>query len=144
MKGAEARGIALERTESFESVTGKGVQGSVAGRRVALGNLRLMHDLGVEVDDLVQRAEDLRAEGETVMFVAVDGQAAGLVGVADPIKETTPQAIKLLHEEGVRITMLTGDSRTTAAAVARRLGIDDVVAEVLPDQKVDGGEAAPG
>ena len=137
VKGAEARGIALERTESFESVTGKGVQGSVAGRRVALGNLRLMHDLGVEVDDLVQRAEDLRAEGETVMFVAVDGQAAGLVGVADPIKETTPQAIKLLHEEGVRITMLTGDSRTTAAAVARRLGIDDVVAEVLPDQKVD-------
>ena len=137
VKGAEARGIALERTESFESVTGKGVQGSVAGRRVALGNLRLMHDLGVEVDDLVQRAEDLRTEGETVMFVAVDGQAAGLVGVADPIKETTPQAIKLLHEEGVRITMLTGDSRTTAAAVARRLGIDDVVAEVLPDQKVD-------
>src|SRR5207245_433445 len=94
-----------------------------------------MQDLGVAIGDLAERADTLRREGQTVMFVAVDGRVAGLVGVADPIKSTTPEAIRQLHEEGIRIVMLTGDSRTTAEAVAKKLNIDEVVAEVLPDQK---------
>jgi Cu+-exporting ATPase len=96
-----------------------------------------MEDLGVNLGDFFQRAETMRAEGQTVMFVAVEGELAGLVGVADPIKETTAQAIEELHREGIRITMLTGDSRTTAEAVAKELGIDEVVAGVLPDQKAE-------
>ena len=123
--------------ESFESVTGKGVKGRVDGRAVALGNRRLLESLGIDPGDLAGKAEALRKEGQTVMFVAVDGKAAGLLGVADPIKETTPEAIRQLHEEGIRIVMLTGDSRTTAEAVAGKLGIDEVMAEVLPDQKAD-------
>ena len=121
--------------DSFESITGKGVKGVVGGRAVALGNASLMQQLELPIDLAEQRAESLRAEGQTAMFVAIDNQVAGIVVVADPIKETTPQAIEQLHSEGVKVTMLTGDSRTTAEAVGRKLGIDDVVAEVLPDQK---------
>jgi Cu+-exporting ATPase len=135
VKGAEARGVTPVEARDFASVTGKGVQGRVDGRLVALGNRALLDELGIDPGALAERAEALRGEGQTVMFVTVDGRPAGLLGVADPIKETTAQAIRALHDEGVRIVMLTGDSRTTAQAVARALGIDDVVAEVLPDQK---------
>jgi Cu+-exporting ATPase len=135
--GAQERGVALGETASFASVTGKGVTGEVDGRRVALGNVQLLETLGVDPGPLAERAEVLRREGQTVMFVAVDGEAAGIVSVADPIKETTPAAIEALHKEGVRIVMLTGDSETTARAVAARLGLDEVVAGVLPDQKAD-------
>jgi Cu+-exporting ATPase len=137
VEGARDRGISSGRSESFESVTGKGVRGRVEDRVVALGNARMMEDLGVSLEGVAARAEALRGEGQTVMFVAVDGVLGGLVGVADPIKDTTLEAIRELHEEGLRITMLTGDSRTTAQAVSRKLGIDDVVAEVLPDQKAE-------
>jgi len=137
VQGAQAREVALAGVSGFESKTGKGVSGRVDGRQVALGNRALADDLGAEPGALSERAEALRAEGQTVMFVVVDGQAAGLIGVADPIKESTPRAIEALHEEGIRIVMLTGDSRTTAQAVARTLGIDEVTAEVLPDQKVE-------
>lgn len=133
--GAETRGIKLSATEAFESVTGKGVNASVDGAQVALGNRKLMDDVQVNVEALVDSAESMRADGQTVMFVAVDGKAAGLIGVADPIKQTTPEAIRQLHAEGIRVVMLTGDSRTTAEAVARKLGIDDVIAEVLPEDK---------
>ena len=137
VRGAEERELALSAAQDFASVTGKGVTGTVNGRCVALGNLALMRDLGVELGSLAQRAEELRAEGHTAMFVAVDGAAAGVVSVADPIKASTPEAIAALHAEGLRIVMLTGDSRTTAEAVARKLGIDEVIAEVLPDQKAE-------
>jgi Cu+-exporting ATPase len=137
VRGAKERGVELVDAAEFDSVTGKGVRGTVDGAQVALGNRALMKDLGVELGELEGRAEDLRAEGQTLMLVAVEGRAAGLVGVADPIKESTPEAIRALHDEGVRIVMVTGDSRTTAEAVARRLGIDEVVAEVLPEEKVD-------
>jgi Cu+-exporting ATPase len=135
--GAQERGIELTEAVAFDSVTGKGVTGEVDGHEVSLGNRKLIEDLGIDPGELPTKAESLRADGQTVMFVAVDGKAAGLVGVADPIKETTPEAIRQLHEEGIRIVMLTGDSRTTAEAVARKLNIDEVVAEVLPNQKVD-------
>jgi Cu+-exporting ATPase len=135
--GAGERGVELGKAESFESVTGKGVTGEVDGKRVALGNARLLESLGIDPGTLAERAEALRNEGQTVMFIAIDGKAAGLVSVADPIKETTPEAIAALHEEGVRIVMLTGDSETTARAVARRLGLDEVIAGVLPDQKAE-------
>jgi len=130
--GATERGLQLSASSDFRSLTGKGVVGTVEGRKVALGNGPLFEQLGLAEPG---GAEDLRRDGQTVMLVAIDGKAAGLIGVADPIKESTPEAIAALHEEGVRIVMLTGDNRVTADAVARRLGIDDVVAEVLPDQK---------
>ncbi|MGE5753525.1 MAG: HAD-IC family P-type ATPase, partial [Deltaproteobacteria bacterium] len=117
--------------------TGKGVTGAVDGQSVGLGNRRLLEDLGIDPGEFAGKAEALRKDGQTVMFVTVDGKAAGLVGVADPVKGTTPEAIRALHEEGIRIVMLTGDNRTTADAVAQKLGIDEVVAEVLPDQKSD-------
>ena len=135
VSGAQERGVEPIATESFESVTGKGVKGRVDGRAVGLGNRNLFESMGIDPGDLAGKAEALRKEGQTVMFVAVDGKAAGLLGVADPVKETTPEAIRQLHEEGIRIVMLTGDSRTTAEAVAGKLGIDEVMAEVLPDQK---------
>ena len=135
--GAEARGAAPVRTESFASVTGKGVRGRVEGRDVALGNRALMESLGLDIASIEARAEALRKEGQTVMYVAADGRLAGLLGVADPIKEGTLEAIEALRREGVRIVMLTGDSRTTAAAVASKLGVDELIAEVLPDQKAD-------
>jgi len=135
LEGAGARGVPIESADAFESRTGKGVVGRVGGRAAALGNLRLLEELGVLAGDAAARAEEMRREGQTVMFVVVDGAVAGLVGVADPIKDTTPDAIAQLHAEGVRIVMLTGDSRTTAEAVARRLSIDEVIPDVLPDQK---------
>jgi Cu+-exporting ATPase len=133
--GAEERKVALSPVDAFESITGKGVRARVDGAVVLLGNRKLMDDAGVNVDALAGAAESGRADGQTVMFVAVDGNAAGLLGVADPIKETTPEAIRQLHRESIRVVMLTGDSRTTAAAVARKLGIDDVIADVLPEDK---------
>ena len=131
LAGAKERGVEIERAADFKSITGKGVTGTVNGRRVAVGNLALLENAG----DLAARAERFRGEGQSVMFVAVDGQPAGLIGVADPIKASTAEAVELLHRERVRIVMLTGDSRMTALAVAKTLGIDDVDAEVLPDQK---------
>ena len=135
--GAQARGIELAKVESFASITGKGVHGLIEGREVALGNHALLDQLGVAPGDLSARAEAMRVEGETVMFVVVDRKAAGLIAIADPIKQSTPEAIRALHGDGIRVVMLTGDSGTTAKAVAARLGIDEVIAEVLPDQKVE-------
>ena len=137
VSGSEARGVKLGEASRFESITGKGVRGTVDGRAVALGNRALIDQLGVALGPLAEEAEALRVGGQTVMFVVIDGEPAGLVGVADPVKESTPEAIRALHDEGIRIVMLTGDSRTTAAAVARQLKIDEVIAEVLPDQKID-------
>jgi Cu+-exporting ATPase len=133
--GAQAQGISSASVEAFESITGKGVKGRIEGHDVALGNIRLLEDAGIDPGGLRDEAEKMRSGGQTVMFVAVDGKAVGLLGVADPIKDTTPEAIKQLHEENIRIVMLTGDNRTTAEAVAQKLGIDEVVAEVLPNQK---------
>lgn len=135
--GAEERGVELTEAHAFDSLTGKGVTGEVDGRRVSLGNRILLDDLELDAEGLATQAESLRTEGQSVMFVVVDDKPVGLIGVADPIKQTTPEAIRQLHEEGIRIVMLTGDSRTTAGAVAAKLNIDEVVAEVLPDQKVD-------
>jgi Cu+-exporting ATPase len=134
---AQQRGVALIAASSFNSVTGKGVTGTVDGHFVALGNRALMDDLRIDVSGFLDQAEALRNEGQTVMFVAIDGRPAGIVAVADPIKDSTPGAIRALREHRIRIVMVTGDSRTTADAVARRLGITDVMAEVLPDQKVE-------
>jgi Cu+-exporting ATPase len=134
VRGAEERGVRIGQVSDFRSVTGKGVVGHVEGRIVAIGNTALLADLGAQVTSTAP-ADDLRRNGETVMFVAVDGAYAGLIGVADRIKETTREAIAALHEEGLRIVMLTGDSRVTAEAVARAVGIDTVEAEVLPEQK---------
>ena len=133
--GARDRGVEVIEATRFESITGKGVKGDVDGHRVAVGNRSLLEKL--DAGELAAKAEDLRANGQTIMFVVVDEKPVGLIGVADPIKETTPDAVKQLHAEGISIVMLTGDSRTTADAVARKLGIDEVVAEVLPDQKAD-------
>jgi len=135
--GAQARDIKLVEAARFESLTGRGVTGEVDGRRVALGNRSLLDQLRIDAGELTTKAESLRADGQTVMFVAVDGKPAGLIGVADAIKETTLEAVKQLHAEGMRVVMLTGDNRTSAEAVARKLGIDEVIAEVLPDQKVE-------
>jgi Cu+-exporting ATPase len=137
VSGAEERSVALVKAGSFESLTGKGVRGNVNGRSVALGNRALLDDLGINAYQLAERAEQYRSDGQTVMFVVADGQPAGLLGVADPIKESTVQAIRQLHQQQIKIVMLTGDSRTTAEAVARSLGIDEVVAEVLPNQKAE-------
>jgi Cu+-exporting ATPase len=137
VRGAEQKGLTLVQTDNFESVTGKGVTGKVDGRMVALGNVKLLEGLDIDPGALPRQAEAGRAEGQTVMFIAIDGKAAGLVGVADPIKDSTPEAIRNLHAEGVKVVMLTGDSRTTAQAVAGKLGIDRVDAEVLPDQKAE-------
>ncbi|TAM86251.1 copper-translocating P-type ATPase [bacterium] len=135
VQGAQNRNIALERVAEFSSLPGKGVHGRIGQQDVALGNGAMMAALGIDVATAAADAERLRTQGKTAMYVSVDGTLAGLVAVADPIKETTPEAIQALHAAGIRVVMLTGDSRTTAEAVARRLGIDDVVAEVLPDQK---------
>jgi Cu+-exporting ATPase len=137
VEGAKDRGIKLSQAGEFESRTGKGITGKVEGRKVALGNRKFLEELGIDPGDLVERAGELQGKGQTVMFVAVEGRAVGLVGVADPIKETTAEAIRQLHEEGLRIVMLTGDNRTTARAVAEKLGLDEVEAEVLPDRKAE-------
>jgi Cu+-exporting ATPase len=135
--GARERGQSPAAASEFESITGKGVKGRVDGKVVVLGNRVLMDMVGVELGDMAARAEQLRADGQTVMFLAIDGKLAGLLGVADPIKASSPEAIAALHAAGVRIVMLTGDSATTAQAVASKLGIDELRAEVLPDQKAD-------
>jgi Cu+-exporting ATPase len=135
--GAGSRGLALEPAQGFESVTGKGVVGSVAGRKVQLGSKALLDDAGIDASALTERAEALRADGQTVMLVAIDGKLAGLIGTADSLKASTIEALRHLHEEGVRVVMATGDSRTTAAAVARKLGLDAFEAEVLPASKVE-------
>ncbi len=134
VKGAEERGETLASAAEFQSVTGKGVTGTVDGRRVAVGNRALLDSLGITAAS-EDRAEGLRRKGQTVMLVAVDGAAAGLLGVADPIKESTLEAVRMLHAEGLKVAMLTGDSRVTAEAVARELGIDEIQAEVLPEAK---------
>ena len=135
--GAKERDILSSKVESFESLTGRGVTGLIDGRKVALGNRKLIEELGIAPGELPDKAESMRKEGQTVMFVAVDGKAAGLLGVADPIKATTTEAIEKLHLEGIRVVMLTGDSKTTAEAVGKKLGIDEVIAEGLPDQKAE-------
>ena len=135
LAGARERGVKLSDVGDFQSVTGKGVTGTVDGRRVVLGNRKLLEEMGADVGVLGDRAEALRRDGQTVMFLAVDGRSAGLVSVADPVKDTTLEAIRMLHQEGVRIAMLSGDNQTTAEAVARTLGIDEVRAGVLPEQK---------
>jgi Cu+-exporting ATPase len=137
VKGAEEKGVDLVKANDFQSVTGKGVTGQVDGHTVAAGNVKLLEGLGINVGDLLQRADRQRAEGQTVMLIAIDGKAAGLIGVADPIKDSTAEAIRDLHAEGIRIVMITGDSHVTAEAVAGRLGIDQVHAEVLPEQKAE-------
>ncbi|MGH7391513.1 MAG: copper-transporting P-type ATPase [Candidatus Rokuibacteriota bacterium] len=135
LAGAAARGITVPASEDFRSVTGKGVVGRVGGHAAAIGNRRLMQDLGIAVDALGREADALRGDGQTVMVVAADKRAAGLIGVADPIKPSTPEALRLLRESGLRIVMVSGDSRRTAEAVARTLGIEQVEAEVLPEAK---------
>jgi P-type Cu+ transporter len=133
--GAQERKLALARDQGFQSYTGKGVVGMVDGKRIALGNSQLFDELKINTGALRGRADALRAEGQTVMLVAIEKKLAGLIGVADPIKASTPEAIRQLHDDGVRIVMLTGDSGATAGAVARKLGIDEVHAEVLPSRK---------
>jgi Cu+-exporting ATPase len=135
VKGAEEWGLSVGSVSGFESRSGKGVIGVVEGHNVAIGNIRLLEDLSIDPGPLVKHVEELRRDGQTVMLVSIDGRASGMIGVTDPIKPSTPEAIRLLHEAGLRIVMLTGDSRATAEAVAKKLGIDQVRAEVLPEQK---------
>ena len=133
--GAMARGLHLSEADQFESLTGKGVRGVVEGRRVAVGTRRLLEESAIDASELATRADELREDGQTVVFVAIDGRMAGVLGVSDPIKESAPDAVKQLHAEKLGVIMLTGDNRTTATAVARKLGLDDVRAEVLPEEK---------
>jgi Cu+-exporting ATPase len=133
--GATERGVALTEVSAFDSVTGKGVRGKIDGKQVSIGNRRLLEDAGVAMGEGAARADTLRANGQTVMLVAVDGKLAGLIGVADPIKASTPEAVQTLKQEGIHIVMLTGDNKTTAEAVAKELVLDEVVAEVLPQDK---------
>ncbi len=135
VEGAHARNLSLYPVEDFQSHTGRGVSGTVKGKRILLGNRTLLEEAKIDAENWTERAAEMRGKGQTVMFIAVDDVAAGLVAVADPIKESTPDAIRLLHEEGIRIVMLTGDHRATADAVAATLHIDEVIAEVLPDEK---------
>jgi len=135
VQGAADQGLHLSEAKNFSSHTGKGVSGDVDGQAVLLGNGTLLEEFKVDAGSLAEQARAMRSEGQTVMFVGIDGKIGGLLAVADPIKKTTPEAIKQLHAEGIRIVMLTGDNKTTAEAVARKLALDEVVAEVLPDQK---------
>ena len=135
VRGAEERNVAFADAEDFEAITGKGVKGTVGGKAVALGNLALITDMGLQSGDLTAKANARRDEGETVMFIVLDDRIAGLVSVADPVKETTPAALKTLHELGLNIIMATGDNERTAQAVAARLGIDEIRADVLPADK---------
>lgn len=132
---AQERTLTLSDAGDFRYATGKGVTGTIGARKVVLGNRGLLADHAIELGPFAEQSERVRSEGQTVMFVGVDGRLAGLLGVADPIKASTADAIRMLQAEGIRVVMLTGDSRTTANAVARQLNIDDVQAEILPDQK---------
>jgi Cu+-exporting ATPase len=133
--GAEERGLPLVTAEDFKSVTGQGVTGRIEGRTVALGNEHMMRQVGITIDAILAAADAQRKDGQTVMFVAIDGRLAGLIGVADPIKASTAEALKMRQDDGVKIVLVTGDNRITAAAVAQKLGIDQAEAEVMPDQK---------
>ena len=135
VSGATEKDISLSTVIEFNSVTGKGVSGIVEGRVVIVGNLKMLEDINVDASHLVQQAESLRQEGQTAMFVVIDNKLAGILSVADPIKSSTAEAINVLHKDSVEIVMLTGDSKTTANAVALKLNIDRVIAEVLPEQK---------
>ncbi len=137
LAGAKQRGLQLGKTSEFSSLTGKGVTGMIEGHTIGVGNAKLLEALSINSQQLVRRSEDLRQQGQTVMLVAIDGNAVGLVGVSDPIKASTPEAIQLLHAEGIRLVMLTGDNQTTAQGVASTLGIDDVQADVLPEKKAE-------
>jgi Cu+-exporting ATPase len=137
VKGAEERGIALQPVQNFESITGEGVQGVVAGRKVAVGSRRFMDRFGGVPPALSERAEALRNQGKTALYAALDGKLAAVIAVADPIKETTPEAVKALQDLGITLVMMSGDSRNTAQAVAAQLGIKEVIAEVLPEQKAE-------
>lgn len=135
--GAKARDLTLPRAENFQSTTGKGVRATVEGRPVAIGNAKLLAELGVDPGLSIEKANALRRNGETVMYLVLDGRLAGLLGVADPVKPTSAEAIELLHRENMRLVMLTGDNRNTAEAVARKLGIDEIEADVLPEHKAE-------
>jgi len=137
VRGAEEKGIQLVKADNFQSVTGKGVTGEVDGHTVAAGTVSLLESLGINAGELSQRADKQRAEGQTVMLIAINGTAAGLIGVADPIKESAAEAIRDLHADAIKIVMITGDNHITANAVAGNLGIDQVHAEVLPEQKAE-------
>ncbi len=141
VKGAEERGVPVRPGSDFQSSSGKGVKGTIDGHNIAVGNARMLEDLSIDTAPLIGRADELRRDGQTVVLVAIDGRPAGILGVADPIKASTPEAIRLLHRAGLRIAMLTGDSPITADAVARKLGIDEVRAELLPDQKREAVES---
>jgi Cu+-exporting ATPase len=132
---ATRRGLKLSEPSGFDSPIGKGVTGAVEDRKILVGNAAFLSGEGVDTQALAAEADELRRDGATAIYVAIDGKPAGILAIADPIKETTPEAIALLHREGIRIVMLTGDNRVTAEAVARKLGIDEVEAEVLPDRK---------
>ena len=133
--GANDRGLRTPSVEAFDSLTGRGVSGTVEGRHILLGNTRLLEENGIEAGQLGATADRQRQDGQTVMFLAVDGKPAGTIGAADPVKASTPEAIRMLHAAGLRIVMLTGDNRATAAAVAGKRGIDEVIADVLPNEK---------
>ncbi len=135
VRGAEERDVKMADAADFEAITGKGVRGVVDGKAVALGNLAMIRDLGLHAGELTAKANTRRDEGETVMFVVLDGEIAGLVGVADPVKDSTPAAIKDLHALGFRVIMATGDNERTARAIGARLGIDEIRADVLPEDK---------
>jgi Cu+-exporting ATPase len=144
VKSAEDRGVRLSPVEKFESVTGQGVLGEIGGRKVAVGSRRFMESHVAVPPSLAEKADALRGQGKTALYAAIDGRTAAVIAVADPIKETTPEAIKALQAEGVRVVMLSGDSRKTAEAVGRQLGIAEVIAEVLPEQKVETIKALQG
>lgn len=137
VKAAIERGLRLGEVRDFKSVTGKGVVGRIDKREVVVGNRKLLEEMGIDPTEALIKADELHSDGQTVMFVVLDGKVVGLLGVADPVKESAPEAIEALHKEGIRIVMLTGDSRVTAEAVAKKLGIDEVIAEVLPEQKTE-------
>jgi P-type Cu+ transporter len=135
VRAAMQRGVALAKASEFDSPVGKGVVGVVEEKRISLGNVAFLRELGIDADALAAEAERLRQDGATAIFAAVDGRLAGAIAIADPVKATTPAALAALRGHGLHVIMLTGDNRTTAEAIARRLGIDEVRAEVLPDQK---------
>ncbi|HEV8589299.1 MAG TPA: HAD-IC family P-type ATPase, partial [Pyrinomonadaceae bacterium] len=137
VRAAEERGIKLANVSAFESITGRGVRGRIEEHSVALGNIALIEQLEIDAAELADKAEQLRGEGQTAMFVVVNDRAVGVLGVADPIKASTPEAIQTLHAEGIRIVIVTGDNRTTAEAVAKKVNVDEVIAGVLPEQKVE-------
>ena len=135
VKAAAERAIELTPVRGFDAPAGKGVIGMVEGKRLAIGNAKFLAELNIDTTPLAAKAEEMRSEGATAIFLAVNGKPAGVIAIADPVKATTPDALKALAAEGIRVVMLTGDNRTTALAVAKRLGISEVEAEVLPDQK---------